>query len=547
MKKGLMTMKTMKNILAMALLPVLGALTACSVDDEQMDNRVPITLSGTTLTITETRANADTALNKDYIEVGQTVKVSVRNTGSNSWTDYAYMAAAGGELTPPTTPPFYPINGAHVDIVAYSPSTATSTFSVLPDQTSNNSFMASDLVYANALDQEKSTTAIPLQFEHKMSKIVVNVTAGSGVSEIQSVTLLNIYPDVTFNPATGAVGSATGTKTPIIIVNNNHTTAVVGAAAIPSQTLIGNMLTIVTDIGTATYAIDSKTFEAGRVYRLNISVGRAQVNTTTQITGWTEGGVLSYHNTGSPFLTFTVNGVSFNMIFVEGGAYSMKYINTKISDWKQDNEVTLTGTLSDYYIQQTECTNAVYKAVMGSIPSVSDYVADHFPVNGVTWAGVTAASTGFIDRLNELVADQLPAGMKFKLPSEAQWQFAAQGGNKRYYHGTEYTYDYPGAGTAEFVAVYGKTSLWWVAWKGPNELGLYDMSGNVWELCQDNYTIQTSGDKGHDYVDTSSSSYRAVRGGCFSNNIEWMKIGTRGFLQPTDDWTAALGFRLALQ
>ena len=541
-------MKT-KNILALALLPMLGMLTACSADDEQTtEGRVPIILTASTLTVTETRAAAGTALNNGYLEAEQAVKVCVRPTGSTSaWAEYIYTSGASGVLNPPTTPPFYPLDGSHVDIAAFSPSSAGETFTIHSDQTSQEGFLASDLVFASVTNQEKSTTAVPLQFEHKMAKVVVDVQAGAGVSTIEEVTLHKVLPSVAFNQATGVVSSATGTETTVTLVKGNETSKIAGAAAIPAQAIDGELLTIKTNIGTATYSVNSKVFTAGRVYRLNIGVTRAAVNTTTEITEWTEGGIVNYHSTGSPFLTFTVGDVSFKMIFVEGGSYSMNYTNTKISDWKQDNEVTLTGTLSDYYIQQTECTNQLYKAVMGSTPSSSGATDDHYPVNNLTWNDVTTASTGFIDRLNELVADQLPPGMKFKLPSEAQWAYAAQGGNKRYYYGTEYYYEYPGAGNADYVAVYGTTKLWWVAWKGPNELGLYDMSGNVWELCQDNYNIQTSGDKGHDYIDTSSSSYRVVRGGCYNNPVQWVKLGARGFLQPTDIWGDVLGFRLALQ
>ena len=544
-------MKT-KNILAIALLPALTMLTAaCSGDNEQqMEGRVPITLTAVPLTVEETRAAANTELNTGYIEVGQTVKVSIRNTNSTGdWADYAYVAASGGVLTPPSTPPYYPLDNTHVDIVAYSPSTASSTFSVLPDQTTNDSYMASDLLFASVTNQEKTASAVPLQFEHKMAKIVVNVTAGNGVSEIQSVRLASIYPQVPFDPATGVVGSATGSQTPITIINNNTTATASGAAVFPAQTVVGNLLTIVTNLGTATYAIDSKTFTAGNVYTISLTVLRTHVNTTTQITGWTEGGILYYHNTGSPFLTFTVGDVSFKMIYVEGGSYSMKYTNTKISDWKIQNEVTVTGTLSDYFIQQTECTNDLYKAVMGSTPSPTNYAGNYYPVQNVAWNDLTTPTTGFLDRLNALVADQLPPGMKFKLPSEAQWQFAAQGGNKRF--SPEHNYPYSGTWVVGDGAVYKDNSgtppcVWWVACKGANELGLYDMSGNVWELCQDNYSIQTSGNKGLDYVDTSSSSYRSIRGGGYGNSEEFMHTSRRGFIEPTGSWSDS-GFRLVLQ
>ena len=172
-------MKT-KNIMALALLPMMGMLTACSSDNEQTAERVPINLTASTVTIT-TRAAADTTLNNGYMEAEQAVKVRIRNTGgtSDDWTDYAFTSKAGGTLKAPTPPPFYPLDNTNVDIVAYSPYEAGSTFVVQEDQSNNDNYMASDLLFASKSNQEKTTDAVPLQFEHKMAKVVVNAIASS--------------------------------------------------------------------------------------------------------------------------------------------------------------------------------------------------------------------------------------------------------------------------------------------------------------------------------------------------------------------------------
>ena len=531
-------MKT-KNILAMALLPALAMLaTACSSDDVQTaDNRVPITLTGTTLTITETRANADTTLNKDYLKVGLPVRVSVKNTGTSTWTDYTYTAAAGGELTPPTTPPFYPIDNTSVDIVAYSPSFASSTFSVLSDQTTNDSYLASDLVYASVSNQAKSISAVPLQFEHKMAKIVVNVLAGSGVNEIRSVTLSNIYPQVTFNPATGAVGYATGTQTPVTIVDNNTTAAAYGAAVIPGQTVVGNLLTVVTDLGTATYSVSSKTFTAGKMYKLTISVNKTSVNATTEITNWTDTEGVVIKTGDDKVKVFTLENLvypsfrdTFVMIKVEGGTYSTF------------GGVAVDGTISDFYIGQTEVTNGIWRMTMGEdfIPSGQRSNSNRYPVAMITYEQVQT----FLTTLNTMFADQLD-GMHFKLPTEAQWEYAARGGKNHD------SYTYAGSNTISWVTWYknnsSDTTHPVASIYSPNSLGLFDMSGNVWEICQD-YASAAIPITQNDYVNTVPSDYRILRGGSFFNEEEYQTVTYRLLTYSADcPKNFSVGLRLVLQ
>ena len=528
----------MKNIIIVGLLPVLGALTACSVDDEQTAERVPISLSASTLTAEETRTATDTALNKGFIEVGQAVRVRVRNTGGadDDWTDYTYTAAANGVLTAPATPPFYPIDNTNVDIVAYSPSLATSTFTVRSDQTTDDGYLASDLIFASKSNQAKTTAAVPLQFEHKMAKVRVTVTAGSGVSTISDVTLNNVYPTVSFNESTGVVSSAEGTKTNIKLVKDNEAATAVGAAAFPAQTIEETLLTVVTNLGTATYAVDSKTFTAGNVYVMNIRVKQTDINTTTTITEWVDNRTVNIGSgVGSPFMTFTVGSVKFKMIFVEGkdGNISMTWGN---------KSVTVQG-LSDYYIGQTEVTNGLWNAIMGSKPTQQTNDGDSYPVSMVSWNNI-CKTDGFLDKLSAEVANQLPAGMKFTLPSEVQWHYAAMGG--KYSNG----YIYAGSSTIGDVAWYNGNangSTHPVATKPANELGLYDMSGNVWELCYDWYAdVTTNQTFPKDYVNTTTGSSRVGRGGRYSGEDTACKLSSRAYA--TEDRTIEnLGFRLVLQ
>jgi hypothetical protein len=277
-------MKTKKILFAAAALTVLAA---CSNDDavtEPTEGRVPVTLAYTTIDATETRAAQN--LNEGTFASGESVTVRISNTGANAWTDYTFTTAAAGAMTAPNPAPYYPAGTQNIDIAAYYPATAGTTFSVATDQTADASYKASDLMFASVTNQAKQAEAVNLAFSHKMAKLCVNITAGSGVTSITSVSILNVKPAVSFNQATGAVGEASGEATTIAMSNN-------GAALIPAQTIDGGLLSIVTDKGTATYSVASKAFAAGQLYTLNITVNLRAVGTTTAITGWTSEGTVT--------------------------------------------------------------------------------------------------------------------------------------------------------------------------------------------------------------------------------------------------------------
>ena len=162
--------------------------------------------------------------------------------------------------------------------------------------------------------------------------------------------------------------------------------------------------------------------------------------------------------------TFTVGGVSFNMVEVEGGSF-MSIHSPQVA-------------LSPFAIGQTEVTQALWEAVMGSNPSYfngdSKPGGPDNPVEEVSWDDCQE----FIAKLNEMT------GRTFRLPSEAEWEFAARGGN--YSHG----YKFAGSDDKDEVAWHRNNSghrTHPVAELLPNELGLYDMSGNVEEYCQDGW------------------------------------------------------------
>ena len=211
------------------------------------------------------------------------------------------------------------------------------------------------------------------------------------------------------------------------------------------------------------------------------------------------------------------------MIYVEGGPYTTL------------GGQTVTGSLTDYFIAQTEVTNALYSLIVGSVPSQHTNKTGTYPVDNVTYA----AAKSFAASLTTLLSDQLD-DMVFKLPSDAQFEYAARGGKRRE------NYTYAGSNTIGNVAWYKDNSSvpQPVAQKNPNSLGLYDMTGNLWEWCLDNYsTIAANANLGVDYVYNSGSD-NLLRCGAYSMEASRTTVTERLLFSSTN---ASVGFRIVLQ
>ncbi len=199
-----------------------------------------------------------------------------------------------------------------------------------------------------------------------------------------------------------------------------------------------------------------------------------------------------------------------DMVYVTGGTFTMGATAEQGSDASDNEKPAHQVTLSDYHISKYEVTQELWHAVMGSNPS--KFVGDsRRPVESVSWLDCQL----FLKRLNRLTKRQ------FRLPTEAEWEYAARGGSK------SRGYKYAGGNTLDNVAFYDENSgdsTHPVGWKLPNELGLYDMSGNVGEWCQDEYARYTnSSQKNQKYF--SETSYRVIRGGSWSNTPGFKDVG----------------------
>lgn len=240
---------------------------------------------------------------------------------------------------------------------------------------------------------------------------------------------------------------------------------------------------------------------------------------------------------GAESLTITANGVSFVMVPVEGGTFTMGAAEGE-SDAESNEQPAHQVTLSSYYIGQTTVTQALWQAVTGYSPTSdgsswsSVYgLGDNYPAYYINYNDARS----FIDKLNSLT------GRTFRMPTEAEWEYAARGGNK------SRGYLYSGSNTIDDVAWCQENSDSMshpVAQKVANELGLYDMSGNLWEWCSDWYGDYSSSSQ-TDPTGPATGHFRVLRGGCWSNKASKCRIANRLYYTPSRR-SNYYGIRLAL-
>ena len=218
-----------------------------------------------------------------------------------------------------------------------------------------------------------------------------------------------------------------------------------------------------------------------------------------------------------------------NMVKVEGSTFTMGATPEQGNDAYEYERPAHQVTLSDYYIGRYEVTQKEWQAVMGDNPS--KFYGDNLPVDYVSWNDCQ----DFINKLNQLT------GLKFRLPTEAEWEFAARGGKQ------SKGYKYSGSDNAKNIAWYEKNSgskPHQVGTKEPNELGIYDMSGNVGEWCGDWYGRYSSSAQTNP-TGPSSGSSRVLRGGSWSSGAGSCRVSYRYDLNPSNR-DGSRGFRVVL-
>ena len=273
------------------------------------------------------------------------------------------------------------------------------------------------------------------------------------------------------------------------------------------------------------YATDKKSVTISEGQTASIS-GTLSSNTASS-SGYASSFSLS---SGSNEISIPVkNGITIDMVKVEAGTFMMDATSEMQNPWddvKPVHQVTLTN---DYYMGKYEVTQALWKTVMGSNPS--KFKGDNLPVEQVSWDDCQE----FIDKLNSMI------GRKFRLPTEAEWEYAARGGMK------SRGYRYSGSSNISDVAWYTDNSdskTHPVGTKQANELGIYDMTGNVSEWCQDWYGSYVSSFQTNP-TGAVSGSDRVACGGSWYNNARICRSSFRSHCTP-DARYGNLGLRLVL-
>lgn len=240
--------------------------------------------------------------------------------------------------------------------------------------------------------------------------------------------------------------------------------------------------------------------------------------------------VLSESN---PVKSFIVNGISFDMVFVKGGSFMMGATELDGPDYLNDRIPSHEVFLNDFAIATIPVTQELWLALENKNPS---YFNSNLkcPLEEVNWEDCKY----FIMSLNKILR------VKFRLPTEAEWEYAARGGQK------SLGYKFSGSDDIEKVAWYDCDETHPVGEKAPNELGLYDMSGNVWEWCEDwydrGYYCKSPTENPCNEVWPKGLLYKCARGGAWCDESEVCSVSMRGKGLQAESACNNLGFRLAM-
>ena len=230
------------------------------------------------------------------------------------------------------------------------------------------------------------------------------------------------------------------------------------------------------------------------------------------------------------FRTIRVGNSYFDMSFVKGGTFMM---GSDASDAQADEQPVHKVSLSDYYIGQTEVTQHLWQAVMGSGNNPSATKGNNLPVTNITWD----EAQQFVERLSELT------GMRYRLPTEAEWEYAARGGQQ------SQGYTYAGSNNIDEVGWYNGNSsnkTHAVGQKQPNELGIFDMTGNVWEYCSD-WHMPYSAQAQTNPTGAATGEKHVLRGGCYHYDSKNCTNTNRHSYYTPDKGGASTGLRIVLE
>lgn len=247
--------------------------------------------------------------------------------------------------------------------------------------------------------------------------------------------------------------------------------------------------------------------------------------------------------------TETIINHTFRLRYLPGSIFEMGSDETRKS---LGNESPIHKVeLSSFYIGEYLVTQALWKAVMGADHNPSRFIGDNRPVEQVSWMDIVEGNQdndgqpAFLQKLNEWTQTSRPKGYAYRLPTEAEWEYAARGGEP---------YEYAGSDQLKEVGWFSENShseTKAVGLKRPNGFHLYDMSGNVWEWCMDKYSdsfYQECYDKSivkDPLCDDKKTQFRVYRGGSSNDYPQVCRVSDRYYWRPTGR-LSIIGFRLVL-
>jgi formylglycine-generating enzyme required for sulfatase activity len=399
----------------------------------------------------------------------------------------------------------------------------SSAFTVTSNQSWTVTSSATWLTLSKSSGSNNSTFTATAAANTTTAQRTATITVScTGITRTINVTQDGVAATLTVTPTTYNFAAAGGTSSSFTVTSNQSWTVTSSASWLTLSKSSGSNNSTFTATATANTATTQRT-------------------ATITVAG---GG-------GSRTINITQNGnqatQTIEMVSVKGGTFTMGCTIEQGSDCYGNESPAHPVTLSDFYIGKYEVTQKEWYDIMGVNPAASGYgLGSNYPVYYVSWNdivgtsgasevinGITYYANGFIYKLNQ------KTGKKYRLPTEAEWEFAARGGI------SSKGYKYSGSNTVYNVAWYYSISYstHLVGTKSPNELGIYDMSGNVWEWCADWYGSYSSAAQTNPTGPTSGSG-RVVRGGGWRDDARRARVSFRTANSPGLRHNS-IGFRVA--
>lgn len=422
-------------------------------------------------------------------------------------------------------------------------------------------------LWQNNASLTASLTTLLFEADASTQTVAINTNSGYGITVDQTwltveraadnqTLTVSVQANTTSTTRNATITINASGKSQTISVSQSASSLKVSESTLTFEASESSQTVTVTASGNYTYSTDASwltitkgtpTTRAESVTELTITAAanteESERTATITLTLGSITKTISVTQDGANTPTFTVTGngktVSFKMIKVEGGTFQMGSTDG-YNDEQPIHSVTLT---KDYFICETEVTQALWEAVTGESGSYfygrTVEVGDNYPAYGISYEDCQS----FLSSLNSLLSSELAGNQQFRFPTEAEWEYAAKGGNK------SNGYTYSGSNTVDDVAWHHYNipfipmTAREVKTKSPNELGLYDMSGNVQEWCYDWYGSYSSSAQ-TDPAGPYSSSGRVLRGGGVDGGPDYCRVTFRGQYDPTS--RGEYGLRLAL-